>query len=425
MEKHAPTAVQASRFVASAHAHRWTMLAGVWLVYYCFGLTVAAMAPLIRPIRADLGLSHAALGAVLGAWPLVYIASAIPCGAVLDRFGLRAALALGAVVIGLSGFLRALATGHLSLYLAVAVFGLGGPLVSVGAPKLISLWFAGKERGLALGLYTTGPALGSVTALSLTNSVMMPLLGGRWRAVLLSYALFVLGAAAAWLALSAHPASRSVERRTAGEARRPQFQVFAALLRTRSVQLLLLMGVGIFFFNHALNNWLPEILRSGGMDARAAGFWASVPTAVGIAGALTVPRLAVPSRRPAILLALFACAGGATLLLHSTSGLVLACGLILQGVARSSMTAVSMLVLMEMREVESQHVGAAGGLFFSVAEVGGMLGPLAIGGLHDLTGGFGTALNVLTGVCAVLMVLLWALGRTTARATVSGGFGSR
>ncbi len=114
--------------------------------------------------------------------------------ALLDRVGLRGSLALAAAIIGASGLLRALATDLPSLYLAVAVFGLGGPLVSVGAPKLISLWFAGSERGQAMGLYTTGSAAGNITALALTNSVMMPLVGGRWRAVLLAYAVFVLGA---------------------------------------------------------------------------------------------------------------------------------------------------------------------------------------------------------------------------------------
>lgn len=385
------------------------MLGGLWLVYYSFGLTVAAMAPLVRPITEELGLSHAAMGGVLGAWPLVYIASAVPCGAVLDRFGLRRSLFLAATIISLSGLLRALATDHLALYLAVAVFGFGGPLVSVGAPKLISLWFAGRERGLAIGLYITGSALGNVTALSLTNSVMMPLLGGRWRRVLLSYAVFALGAGAAWLALSTHPASRALERGTVAEPGRPQLLVFADLVRARSVQIVLLMSTGIFFFNHALNNWLPEILRRGGMDAQAAGFWASIPTAVGIAAALIVPRLAVASLRPAILFILFACAGGATLLIHSPAGPLLAIGLTLQGIARTSMTAVSVLVLIETRGVDARHVGAAGGLFFSAGEIGGVLGPLTIGSLYDLTGGFTTALNLLTGVCAALMALLWAL----------------
>lgn len=393
-------------FDATAHPYRWAMLTGVSLLYFCFGLTASAMAPLVRPIAAEFALSHGAMGAVLGAWPLVYIVSAVPCGAALDRFGLRWSLALGGTIMGVSSLLRALATDQLTLYLAVAVFGLGGPLISIGAPKLIALWFAGADRAIAIGFYWSATALGSISALALTNSVMMPLVADRWRTVLVVYAVVALAAVAAWLAVSAHAVSARVDRSQAAEPSRSQLAVFAGLLRARPVQLVLLMSVGIFFFNHGLNNWLPEILRTGGMDVRRAGYWASVPTAVGIAGALVVPRLASPVRRPAVLAVTFACAGAATLLIHAAAGPLLALGLVFQGIARGSMTAVAMLLLMDHPDVDNRDMGAAGGLFFSAAEIGGVLGPLAIGALYDWTGGFTSALHVLTGVCAGLLVLL-------------------
>lgn len=60
----------------------WRGLAG-------FGLLSVAMAPLIDPISRDLDLSYTTMGAILGAWPLVYIVAAAPCGAVVDRVGLK------------------------------------------------------------------------------------------------------------------------------------------------------------------------------------------------------------------------------------------------------------------------------------------------------------------------------------------------
>ena len=160
---------------ADGGRYRWLMLFGVWLIYFGFGLTVAAMAPLVAPIRLDLGMSDGAMGAVLGAWPLVYIASAMPCGAFLDRVGAGRALFLSAAVMALSAAARGLAEGQVSLFLAVALFGLGGPLISIGAPKLVSQWFEGPDRGLAMGIYITGPALGGIAALALTKARM-----GTW-----------------------------------------------------------------------------------------------------------------------------------------------------------------------------------------------------------------------------------------------------
>ena len=404
---------------ALAHPYRWAMLAGVCLAYFCFGLTAASMAPLVGPITRDLGLSHSAMGGVLGAWQLVYIGSAIPCGALLDRVGARRAVFLGILLVGLSGALRAAAGGDLGLFLAVGVFGLGGPLISIGAPKVASQWFEGAERGLAMGVYVAGMALGSISALSLTNSVLMPIAGGEWRVVLLTYAGVVLVASLIWLGLNAHPAVRALERRAVAEPRRPQLRVFAELVRMRQVQVILVISIGIFFFNHGLNNWLPEILRSGGMSAARAGFWAAIPVAVGIAGTLTIPRFAVPKVRLPLLLGLVCCAGTASLLLHSAAGPALATGLVLQGIAQSTMMTIVILVLLEVRGLAAESRGLAGGLFFAAAEVGGVLGPLGMGVLSDLTGGFAAPLYLLTGICAGLVgliLVLWRMERSDAAA---------
>lgn len=80
--------------------------------------------------------------------------------------------------------------------------------------------------------------------------------------------------------------------------------------------------------------------------AAQAGYWASVPTAVGIVGALLIPRFATEPRRLKILLALFLGAGVATVLLRTEAGPLLATGLALQGLARGAMMAVAVLLLL-------------------------------------------------------------------------------
>lgn len=190
-----------------------------------------------------------------------------------------------------------------------------------------------------------------------------------------------------------------------------QVEVFANLMRLPEVRLLLLMGTGMFFFNHALNNWLPEVLRSGGMDPKSAGFWASIPTGIGIASALLIPRLATPAHRYGILAALYAGAGAATLLLHSENGWLLALGLVCQGIARGAMTAIAMLCLMETRNVSARYTGSASGLFFTAGEMGGVLGSVTIGVLHDATGDFDAGLYLLSAICVVLLALLGRLRR--------------
>ena len=383
------------------------MLGGVWLIYFGFGLLTAAMAPLIDPISRDLGLSYTTMGAILGAWPLVYIVAAAPCGAFVDRVGLKWSLFLAALVITLSGGLRAVAFDAVTMFVAVGLFGIGGPLVSIGAPKAIAQWFAGTERGFAMGVYITGPFLGNMLALMLTNSVLMPLGDGNWRQVLLIYSGFILAAGLVWFLLTSHPVNRVVER--AGRYRESiggQIAVFLTLLRLPTVRIVLAISIGAFFLHHALGNWLPEILRSGGMEPATAGLWSAAPTAIGIIGALMIPRLATPPRRFAILYALSLSTGAGALMLLVAGTPALALAMIFQGIARGSLIAILILVLMEARGVDARHTGAAVGLFFSAGEIGGVLGPLAIGAASDFAGGFDAGMWLLGAVSLALVGLL-------------------
>lgn len=393
---------------ATPHPYRWAVLGGVWLMYFTFGICAASLAPLVGDISRDLGASFTAMGAVLGAWQLVYIAAALPLGALLDRIGVGLGLTLSAGVMAVSMLLRGAAGGETALFAAVALFGLGGPIVSIGAPKLIALWFSGPDRGLAMGIYITGMNLGVITALSATNAVLMPLTGGEWRVVLWIWAGWAVTAGAIWWALSRHPAVRARDGRgTLSKAE--SLAAFAGISRLRVVQIVLLMSVGIFFLNHGLNNWLPQILRAKGMSAVDAGIWAAVPTVVGVVGALIIPRLAVPERRVAILGWLFLSAIAATLLLQLAPGPGLMVGLLAQGIARSSMMTVAILLLMEAPGVPPDRAGMAGGIFFTVAEIGGVLGPLSVGAMSHATDGFALPLAMMTAVCLLLLGLLGVL----------------
>lgn len=402
-----------SAAAVGANPYRWAVLAGTWLVYFCFGLTSGALPPLVSVIRTDLTLSGSAMGSVLGAWQLIYIGAAIPLGMVLDRIGPRRALLCAALIIALSGALRATADDHLSLFLAVALFGLGGPLISIGAPKLVAIWFNSHERGLAMGLYITGPALGGIVALTATNSIAMPLAGGNWRFVLFAYAAFVVLASAAWLLISAHPAVRASELALKKTRRQPQGEVFRELLQVPAVRLLLLMSIGIFFFNHGLSNWLPEILRTRGLSAADAGIWAAIPVAIGMVSAIFFSRLAIPQRRYRVMLFLLLCGAAASLLFQSSSLPIIALGLVFQGMGHGTMMTLAMLILVEQPQVGAARAGMAGGLFFSAAEIGGVLGPLSLGVVFDLTGGFSYSLAALTAIMGILLLLLWRLRNTT------------
>lgn len=378
------------------------------MIYCSFGLVVTAMAPLVNVISGELALSRTAMGSVLGAWSLVYIGAAIPAGAFVDRFGLRPSLLIAAAVIAFSGLMRTLAFDYASLFASVALLGLGAPLLSVGAPKLVSLWFEGRERGLAIGIYMTSLSVGSILGLALTNSIMLPMMGDSWRLTLLVYAGFAVSVVALWLLIMRHPVSRAADK-TLARVSRSQLQSYVELVRVPLIQIVLVMGAGIFFFGHGLHNWLPELLRVGGMSPVLAGYWAALPTLVGIVAVLVIPRLAIGSRAAPALLVLFGCAMCSVLMLNTTPGMAFVAALVLMGVARSCLMPVVILVLMGSHKVSSQNMGAASALFFTAAEGGAVLGPLLIGFIADQTGGFALSLQILAALNLLLALLVFPL----------------
>ncbi len=390
---------------------RWWKLAGVWALYMAFGLNMAGLAPLVPDIEADLGFSHASMGTVLGAWQFIYIFAAIPCGLVLDRMGTHKALFWGALLIGASGIARGFAGEYLHLLAAVALFGLGGPLISAGAPKVVSENFTGAERGLAMGIYITGPGVGVMVSLLFTQPVLMPLLGGRWGLVLILWGFAALAAGLFWLLVG-----RGVTR--AGDPitpNAPLWNEISAVLSLSPVRLILLMSIGIFSINHAMNNWLVELLHNFGAGLKQASLLAVVPAAVGIVSALTLPRLATGSRRFSILIALFSCSlFGSLLFLIGGMGSWLYLALILMGIAGGSMMTVLVLTLVEVPGVGERRAGTAGGFFFSAAEIGGVGGPVAIGVLYGGSGGFSSALALLALVALLLIGAVVPLRRLLA-----------
>lgn len=383
--------------------YRWVIVALVWLLYTIFGLVSYSVSPLVTPILRDLNISYGQMGLILGSWQLTYIAVAVIAGAIIDKWGVRRPLFVGTVIVGLSAALRYFPGGFGGFLAVVALFGVGGPLISIGAPKAISMWFRGKSRGTAVGIYMTGRGIGGLIAFAATNSIVMPLTGYSWRLTFVCYGLLTFAAALLWLLLARD--TKPAENTESSNIR----TVFGRLIKVRNVRVVLLIGLLSFAIMHGFTTWLPKILENGGLSSTTAGFAASIPLVVGIPSVLVIPHV-VPPRLRARVIALLALLVTATLVLSVTASVLpLIMGLVLFGIAGPSLLPLLMLVLMDSPEVGSEYMGSVGGIFFCVAEIGGFTGPLLMGALVDMTGGFLVGTAFLAGLCLVIFAVTFLL----------------
>ena len=387
------------------------MFAGMVLVYFGFGVTLAGIPPMITEVRTDLGLGRGAIGLALAAWTAVYIVTSPIAGRVVDRIGIGRALFLGGLSLVLSGFARAAAGGAVSLWLAVAIMGVGGPLVSAAAPTLCSQWFTDKrEQQFALSTYNLGPSLGSIATIFATNSILLPWLGD-WRTVLRFEAGLTLAFTLLWGAVAFFAPEQPVAKPT--RPRLPMVETWRGLLASREVRHVLLLGTFTFFVGHSLNNWMVDaVTERASVTAGTAATWVSAAGFIGLFLLFLVPSGVERFGRPALLIGSWTVAiVGLLLVAFGPSWLVLAGSL--TGGARAVMVPLLIMSLLNASGVDDTNIGAANGLWFSFAQIGAVIGPFTIGLIADTDVGFTGAMALLAAVGLATIGLIQQRTRST------------
>jgi len=393
------TSQNSAKIMPNKNTFRWGMLFLVWLLYFSFGITSVTIAPLAIPIMNDLEISYAQMGFILGAWQLVYIFTAYPLGVFIDKLSLRNSLGIGILLIWFSLIFRGMAVDFFTLLLAVIIFGFGGPIISIGAPKVISVWFKGNERNIAAGIYTTGPSIGAAVALG--TAAPIDGLIGSWRGISLVYGVFVFLTIILWWLFSKNHYIDSTREKAVSA-----FETFKDLLSIRNVRIIMILAIASFFLNHGLNNWLPTLLQEKNISLTRAGFWSAISMLSGVIGLLIIPSIARHGYRIVILAVIFIIASSTTFALIVFTDYPLYFSLIVSSIVRAPMMPILTLMLMETKGVGSIRMGAAGGLFFTAAEIGGFSGPFIIGVIRDRAGTMDLGLIVLGTFVALLILLL-------------------
>ena len=372
----------------------------MWAVYAAFGLLVASTGALVPLIQPDLGLTDGEMGLVLGAWQLLFIGSSIPAGRIIDRFGIRRALLGSMAVMLASGLGRAVAHDFATLFAAVALFGVGAPIVSTGAPKVAASLFDGSRRRTAVAVYSTAPGIGGVLGLVLPTNVIGPLVGQNWRSVMV-----VITAVAAVALVMWAVASRGLDSVMAPGGG-PDLSQYRAIARTPVVRFVLALSIVNFFTVHGVGQWIVAILTDAGWTSQEAGLWAAFGTAGGLVASFVLPRAASSRLRPYLMVGSLVLGAGSLFFLQSTSVAVLIPAVLVAMMARSALMPLFSLTLMDHPDVGPEKIAAATGLFFTMAQIGGVAGPAATGFLSDRTGGFTVPLLVHSGLMLGIAVAI-------------------
>lgn len=358
------------------------------------------VAPAIPLFARSFGVSRAAAGAVVSAFALMRLSSALGVGRLVNRIGERIVLGTGIAIVAVSSALAGFASDYVQLLVLRGAGGIGSAMFSVSANSLLIGLTNSSQRGRAIGAFSGGFLVGGIAGPGLGGLIT----GWSLRAPFFLYAGTLAAAGAVGLALlprrgqqpAGGPSGPQPPTLTVGRAlRMPAFRAAA--------------------FANLADNWASLGVRAAIVPLLVmevlhrspiwTGIGLTVFTGGNVATLLLGSRLADRrGRRPVLLTGCLGSAVGCLLLVPAGSLWLFLVAMVVFGAGSGLLDVAPGAMLGDV-------IGGRGGTVVATyqmaGDVGSLSGPLIAGFLAD-TAGYG-----------------WAFGLTAAVLVVAAGIGAR
>ncbi len=166
----------------------------LWICGACLRLGVLAVPPVIAMIQRDLALSGTEIGLLSGIPVVIFAIFATPGSSVVSRLGVRGALVGGLVVAAAGTLLRSGVSDAWQLYLASVIMSAGIAVMQPALASAVREWVPDRAA-FGTAVYTNGLIMGEIIPVATMLALIVPAVGGGWRAALGVWAIPLIGAA--------------------------------------------------------------------------------------------------------------------------------------------------------------------------------------------------------------------------------------
>lgn len=365
-------------------AGRSLALIGIALVALNLRTAVSAISPIAREVAVDIPLGDASLGLIGMVPPAAFALSGIFGAALARHLGLERFLVAAILAMVLGHLVRASAASFAALLIGTVVVMLGMGIGNVLLPPLVKRYFPDRV-GVVTSLYATvlaiGTAVPAIVAAPVADSIGWRVSVGMWSIVALLSLL-------PWLAvLMQHRAPIPTAAQLPALAKNPVGKL--GLIRHSRTAWTLGVIFAVSSFNaYAVYAWLPEILiDTTSQSAVTAGALLGLYAAVGLPLALVVPMLATRMKNVGWLVQ-----AGVLSFVLGYIGLIMvpdtAVWLWVALVRTGSLMFPACLVLIGLRCRTALGAVSLSGFVQGLGYTLGALGPLLVGVLHEIFGGW-------------------------------------
>jgi cyanate permease len=385
------------------YKYRWVVLGVYMFIVAVNQLLWITFAPITADASSYYSVSELQIGILSMCFMIVYIVVSFPASWVIDTYGIRTGVGIGAVVTGVFGLLRGMVTTNYSLLLlAQSGIGIGQPFLINAITKIAARWFPIEERATASGLGTLAMYLGIFLGMILTPFLTK---SNGVNGMLYIYGVISVIAAVIFLLL-ARERPPTAPCSPGGEERSLVLDGLKDMLRNKNFYwLMLIFFVGLGIFN-SVATWIEEILRPRGFTATQAGITGGLMILGGIIGALIMPVLSDHYRKriPFIIIALTGTIIGLAGITFATSYWVLITSGIVLGFFLLSAGPIGFQYGAEITFPASE--GTSNGLLLLAGQISGIVFIFGMDSLKSpLTGSMTKPLIMLLGLMVLSLIL--------------------
>ena len=285
------------------YGYRWIVLLAFMFIAAMTQLLWITFAPITSAAANFYGTSDLMIGLLSMMFMVIYIAIVLPSAWVIDTYGFRVAVGIGAALTAVFALTRGIFASNFTLvFISQIGIALGQPFVLGAITKLAARWFPVDERATAVGLGTLALYLGIFVSMLITPILMIKY---SLPGMLVIYGILAVVSAIVFLVFAkgkpeTPPCPPSHEERSL------MFDGLKSMLRQKDfILLLIIFFIGLGMFN-GVSTWIEEIVHPRGFSMAQAGMLGGMMLFGGILGAMTIPLLSdkLRKRKPFIILAL-------------------------------------------------------------------------------------------------------------------------
>jgi CP family cyanate transporter-like MFS transporter len=371
---------------------------------------VSAVGPLIDQIRADTGMS-ATLAGALGSIPFACMGLFALVGVPLVlRLGARRLIALSLVLLVVSTVTRAVMPTAGLIVACTVPLGVAIALIGLALPGVVKRGFPDRT-GAGMGAYvaalSTGAALSALTMVPLSNAL------GGWRGAFAVSAIPTILAIPLWLLLPASEAH--ADPNVAINGGEPMRERLPSLLRRpprRAYVTAAAFGLQSMCFA-AVSTWIAALYHQSGWSPGDAAFTTALISILTVPAALVIASLSDRGdrRRWVFVSAVMMTFGIFGLAFAPTAAPWL--WIVPFGIGNGSLFPLTLTLPQDLADNPRERVELTAwtlAMGYAISATG----PLIVGGLHDVTGGFALPMAVIgvAGALEAVIALAPSLSRT-------------